>query len=736
MNKKNKLFVGATVLLLLVTVGLAWAYTPNKIYNRPVPLMDYAPQEIGIGDHLYTSLGEDDCRVCHGTSLADRHHYSELTLSQGLCTPCHAITTTPPYVAVTNDCTTSGCHSGADLGPLDVSGLPPNGWHHFTQESWVDQCVACHNPGILDRVVDDEYVPFSQYPPTVVTPSPFDCENCHWEQPVIANTVGWTNGDAQSLNPYYMGGPLGDVSDAGHPSTFDHNDVYSAYQMDGSTAGFWNDYFEYNKKIESNFDTHHMLFNGNVSTDCERCHSGDPDDPSWNPADPELIRYCETCHDVATLHAIEPHVGTGGTGDPPAVNGWEAIGFHLPDTANGDTTDYAPTTYTQNTANEQCFGCHGTDLPIWLPDPPVDQPQITNIAPAIVACDGYVTLTGNFFGDVKTTQRDVKIRLTTSATWNVVPIMSWTATQIEFQIPCWVYATGTYKVVVDTETGPPSNTVNMILASGASVASISPTTGPCRQIVTVNSLGSDFDAVQDKVVAGSGVYKLVQVVSSSGTYQATVYGGWSAGSFQFRFSDFFEDTNQNWVKDGSEPLLKQCEDLATGTYSVYVRTLYYDDVGPAGFDAGDTVHQVTISTAKYFTLDSIPALYLVLPQQIERSHYCELNSAAGGNDDGICDASETCYLANGIAKVYGWGFGASKGASQLFIGTGPMYAADAGLALNRTVWSNLLIKAGIDVPAGAKGLQLYLWVDKGGGVKTDASFGYPGIFILNSETCN
>jgi hypothetical protein len=728
-NKKNKLFAGAAVALLLVTAGLAWAYTPNKIYNRPDPLMDYVPQEIAIGDYLYPSLGENDCRFCHGNSLADRHHYSEIALSQGLCTPCHEITTTPPYVTVTRDCTTSGCHSTADLGPLDASAAPPNGWHHYTQESYVDQCIACHDPGVLDRVVDDDAVPFAMYPPSVVTPTPFSCEDCHWEQPVIANTIGWQNGDPQSTNPYAVANMAG----AGHPSTFDHNDPYTAYSMDGSTAGNWNDYYEYGKKIESNFDTHHMLFTGNVSTDCERCHSVDPDDPSWNPGNPELIRYCETCHDIATLHAIEPHVGTGGTADVPAVNGWEAVGFHVPDTSNTNTADVAPTTYRNFTSNQQCYGCHGNDLPEWLPEAPVAQPTITDIEPQLVACDGYVTLTGNHFGEVKTSQRSVQMAPSGTMTYTEMPILSWTSTQIEFQIPCWVYATGNYKIVVDTETGPPSNVVPLVLTSGATVTNLSPNTGLCREIVTVN--GSDFGGARDYVQGGtnSGAIRVVQVVASSGTYQATVYGSWSATSFQFRFGDFFEDSNGNFVRDG-EPLLKQCEDLALGTYSVYVRTIFYEDDGSGFFDAADTINQITISDPVYFTLEDGLALYAVFPSQIERSHYCE-SVGIDGNENNICEGGETCYAQNGIAKIYGFGFGPSQDDGKVFIGTGGMYNTDTGLELHRVVWSSLLIKAAIDVPGGAKGLPLYLWVSKGG-QKTDATYGYPVITIKTTEHCN
>jgi hypothetical protein len=716
-NGSKIMCAGGAILLLLGIAGTGWTFTPVKIYNRPTPLTDYVPQEIGHFDTLYQELAEMDCRGCHGNSVANRMHYSELGLT-GFCTPCHAIISTPPYVEVTRDCTTFGCHSGSDLGPKDVAGTPPNGWHHYTQESYVDQCIACHDPGVLDRVVDDAYKPFAMYPPSVVTPSPFDCENCHWEQPVIANTVGWQNGDPQSGNPYYTGGPVGDLSDAGHPSTFDHNDPYTAYSMDGSTPGFWNDYFEYGKKIESNFDTHHMLFNGNVSTDCERCHSVDPDDPSWDPNNQELIRYCETCHDVATLHAIQPHVGTGGVGDPPAVNGWEAVGFHVPDTSNTNTADVAPGSYTQFTANEQCYGCHADDLPTWLPDPPVAQPVITDITPEVGACDAYVTLAGNYFGAVKTVDRGVWIKSTSGGVYSQVPIMSWTDTQIEFQIPCWVYLVGNYKVVVDTETGPPSNIKIFTLKSGASVDSLSPTTGACREIITVS--GSDFDAAQDIITGagGFGVYKVVQVVASAGTYQATAYGSWSPTSFKFRMGDLFEDADFDFIRDLGEPLLKQCEYLALGSYSVYVRSIFYEDTNSSGgYNDGDEIHQITISDPEYFVMENALAVYAVSPRNIERSHYC-----SGG------------LLVNGVAKIYGWGFGPSQGTGKVYIGTGPMYSSDTGLELTRLVWSSLLIKVGVDVPPGAKGLNLYIWVEKAG-VKTDASYGYPGIHILTTETC-
>jgi len=720
-------FVGLFIVFLHV-VGVANAFTPHEAKNRPAPLMDYVPQELGIYDGLYDSLAEADCRICHGASLADRHHLSEIALNNpGACTPCHEVIQEDPGVLVRHNCTVVGCHSAAyNLGSRDANNLPdsdptadpftpgvsePNGWHHSTNLSFVKQCVACHDPAVVDRVTD--IADLTPPPPSLVSPSPFDCENCHWEQPVIANSIGWTYGDS----------PDPTMLEAGHPSTYDHNAPYEPYNMYGSlTPGVSGDeYFEYGIKIESNFDTHHMKWRGNVYPDCVQCHSMDSCQPSWDGTNSELIRYCRTCHDVRSLHIIEPHVGPGGTGDPPAVNGWEAVGFHTLD-GSGDlitsTTDVAPEVYRNYSTNEQCFGCHGTSLPDYLPETPPAGPEITDMSPNIGACDGYYTLTGNYFGSDKTVDRWVEMTPTLGGTWEQLPILSWTSTQIEFQVPCWIYAEGNYGVRVHTEVGN-SNYEVLKLKSQASVTSISPTSGPCREIITVN--GNDFDNFgvgRDGVNAeGYGEAKVVVFSASVGQFTATVYANWTDTSFLVRFGDLFEDLDGDYVRDSNEPLLKQCEDTPLGQYSMYVRTIYYEDGDASGnYSDGDIVHQMATSDPEYFTMAEEPVLYALYPEQIERSHYC-------GSD-----------VVNSIVKIYGWGFGPEQGDGKVYIGTGGMYYSDSGLELTRTAWTSLLIKAAVDVPGGAKGMTLYIWVEKNG-QKTDASYGYPGIEILTSETC-
>lgn len=125
-----------------------------------------------------------------------------------------------------------GCHATHD-----------NGWHHLTEESSTGQCDVCHTNIEITR-----YIPESPPPPEITIPSPFSCENCHWEQRI---------------------------------------------PMEGG------------KSIYGYQDTHHMQFKGNFASDCSRCHAGDePYNFSWNPDNEYLIRFCEKCHSPDSLHAL------------------------------------------------------------------------------------------------------------------------------------------------------------------------------------------------------------------------------------------------------------------------------------------------------------------------------------------------------------------------------------------------------------------------------------------------
>jgi hypothetical protein len=424
MFKKTLLFSALTVLVAMMSAPTASAIGDSP-YNRPNASLDYVPQEMGMYDTSYDRLTESDCRECH-RETADRHHYTDIVLQDNLCSPCHDIISEPPGVIVIRNCTTSGCHSWDDV--------PFNGWHHDTDLSSPENCVICHNPNLVAPIAP--FASFQDYPPSVVTPTPFSCENCHWGQAVV---------DAHAL----FDGTISTQALAGHPSSFDH------YNEWGDFVG----YYEYKRKIFGNHDTHHLGF-----TDCSACHSADPNDQSWDPDDPELIRQCETCHSVETLLSIFPHVGPPGGG--PAVEAWEAAGFHvwgttdIPGTYRGNGLegfDASPTKFFE--ANEMCFGCHE---PVPVYDSRECSPAI-NINPrGIVPAEGQATtlvaLTGECFGDTYGEGRAVQLKRRVDGTeWIDMPISSWADDTVVFEIPCRTLSPGNYRVRVQNEGSSSSN---------------------------------------------------------------------------------------------------------------------------------------------------------------------------------------------------------------------------------------------------------------------------------------
>jgi hypothetical protein len=426
-----------TFLFSVVTVLVAMMYAPtasaigDSAYNRPNPLMNYVPQERGMYDTRYDHLTESDCRDCHGQSVMDRHHYTDIVLQDNLCTPCHDVIQEPPGLTVIRNCTTSGCHSWDDVGVMDNSGTPPNGWHHNTDLSSPENCVICHNPNLVAPITI--VYRFDEFPPLVVTPTPFSCEDCHWAQAVVQASPDFD----PITNP---------PSDAGHPSTYHHGEAEICVDQC---------YHEYGIEILANWDTHHMGIKAPFSAECLKCHTDDINEPDWDYTNPELIRYCEKCHDVNTLHTIFEHVGpVGGVGSDPAVNGWQAVGFHAPGT--GDPVDYRPFE-----ANEMCFGCHGDVVP-WVPGERLRIPAI-NINPQGInptsGTEGYlVELTGEAFGDKYGEGKAVQLKQRVDgAVWINMPISSWADDTIVFEIPCRTFNPGNYRVRVYNEGSSPLN---------------------------------------------------------------------------------------------------------------------------------------------------------------------------------------------------------------------------------------------------------------------------------------
>lgn len=89
------------------------------------------PEIRGMPDLSYDELVEDNCRYCHGTSTADRHHLAAVTDQQG-CSRCHLLQTSG-QVEVVRNCLQ--CHTSSP--------------HHSRPEALTGQCTACHLPALV-----------------------------------------------------------------------------------------------------------------------------------------------------------------------------------------------------------------------------------------------------------------------------------------------------------------------------------------------------------------------------------------------------------------------------------------------------------------------------------------------------------------------------------------------------------------------------------------------------------
>jgi hypothetical protein len=591
-------------------------------------------------------------------------------------------------VLVIRDCTTSGCHSWDDVYA--------NGWHHNTDLSGSENCVACHSENIVAEITP--FSSFQEYPPSVVTPTPFSCENCHWEQGLVDASPPWTPGDIQPAE-----------GAAGHPSTYDHRDSWNNF------VG----YYEYGKPILGNFDNHHMGFKGNVAAQCWKCHSNDPNDPSWDPYEPELIRYCEICHNVPTLHTIFPHVGPPGTGGGKAVEGWLATGFHaggggdVPGEYIGQTPGVAgmimpaydplnpnPTLAMHFEANDMCFGCHGDAI-----DPYTGE---TASAPVINTTDGmvplaacptaWITLTGSNFGEEQCSECTVDLK--DGGVWVSVPVYSWTDTTIVFEIPAWLFAPGNYKVRVHTNSGNAQTTPKLTIKDCASPKTITDDngddSGPCKGTITLTNGTGAFGLTQDNGAPGTtdGVYHTVVIASSQGTYVAQKVQVWANNTVKFKMhkSEWFEDTNGNFLRDTGEPEVLSCDGLNVGTYSVYFKYIFYGDYGTTAgsYDAGDTLYQVETSNPITYELTNDPGITGVNPKAL--------------------------VVAGDVIKIIGINFGPTQnGNGFVYTGSNNQYNLDTGKLQNKIkMWSSTKIKIKVKAPAAYLGKKKNVWVVKDG----------------------
>lgn len=656
----HRMVTGTTAFIVFILPAIVWALYDN--HNRPCALLDYVPQEIGMFDTRYENLVADDCRACHGDNLADRHHCTSIVLEDRVCAPCHDLAPVSPYLVIIRGCTTSGCHSWEDMEG-------PNGWHHNTDLSAPGNCVRCHNPNLVGPI--GPFLPFEDYPPILVTPTPYSCENCHWEQNVAAAAPGF--------DP--IASPAGD---AGHPSSYDH-------KTDSEPSV----YHEYGLPIVGNHNSHHMGFMGGVTSSCDPCHSAVPYPPIWDYSNPELIRYCEICHDSGRLHNLLPHTGPGGTGSPVAVSGWVAIGFH----AGGGGDD--PSVYRPFEANEMCFGCHDAIVP---PEEVACSPTIgigpKGITPGAAEPEHDVELLGECFGEAYDPGRqrvEVKKR-PDGAQWNEMEIQSWSDDRIVFRIPpLAVLAEGNYSVRVHNEDGatPDSNQVGLTVVDGCLQDYCIPDHGPCWTKVSLGNGCGSFGTSRDTISGPggtNGIYRAIQMTSSQGSYLALNINSWGSYYVTFTVQDFFQDQDGDFIQDSDEAAITICDGMAPDIWTINVRSIYYSDDDVSGnYTQGDSISRVESLRPMLFVLTDAPYILKLGAKSL----------ASGGR-----------------LKITGVNFGSTQEDGEVRVGS----RADAEslvLRLGKSLdvvkgWSDSKIAVKLKVPAKWQGKTRFVWVEKNG----------------------
>jgi hypothetical protein len=711
-------------------------------------MMDYTPQEYGIFDTQYPYLGEGDCRVCHGNSMANRHHHTTYVLRDHSCVfdDCHPVEPDPnDGVGIEHNCTLSPCHDW----PASIYQPPAgNRWHHNTNLADAYNCTCCHNPDLLDPI--GEFLDFLEFPIADelngLVPTPFSCENCHFGQDVVPNTIAWT---PTGNPPYDDPGGAGDTDpandcptrfQAGHPSTYDH---YSRW-------GDWYGYYEYGKAILGNKDNHHMQGEGDVGTDCMECHgTNDPTDPNnFDPNNQLLIRYCERCHGFNSLHKIRAHVGdTAWDVTEWAGNGWRPTGFHV-----SGSSSSVPTVYNSFTSDEMCWGCHADLVPPWTDDP-VAAPAIGSGASDFdpdAGCPGtMIVIRGANFGEelivpdryVEMVPANAFITNTTDANYldglgwgsayaNPLPVYSWTDTRIEARVPFHTVEfpiIGPHRVRVVNEAGP-SNYRVFVQTDCANADQISspagtPPSGPCGSMIWIENLNSAFDWLG---VCGASapfspganflggetwVTAVVDFVATEGTYTALPYKSWKNWQIKVWFQNFYEDQERfgegleyrNFIQEGDEPTIGYCDQMGLGVYNVYIRWIYFTDDDNSGvngtlpcsaFTIGDSIYQVVTSDPLEFELNNTPVLFKTNPTDVV---------------DGGPGARPRMLL-------YGLAFGpAQTGQAAVYAGSPTQYSTDTGRLQQVLNWTNTRVKIKVSSP-GTWPVPGSSWISKKRGV--------------------
>lgn len=571
-----------------------------------------------------------------------------------------------------------------------------NGNHHTTGPALAGVCTPCHSPNLVAEYDDEN--PLSS-PASMVTPTVQSCDTCH--KPHANPLAEWPPGD-----PYPF-------------------PIYGTDELE------------------------HMGWQG-YSSECSLCH-GDP--PTWDPNDPYLIRYCETCHSPETLHLIPGHVPTCEPEPCEPVLPYGGYWY--------DENEF----WTEITENDRCIACHGAGSPApdtmsWVSQdvgtydtkfselveadcrvchgettanrhhalvdcidpsnsPAIDTNACGGMLPIVGARLGHARLMGTDFGDNGQLSLcgDYKVQMGPGDPdpWEDLPVVYWSDTLIDWALPPWTFAPYKYyNVRVTTPTGT-SNLRNFYVLPTPTVDRIEDNSGkdaqgPLGSWLTVysspdGSQGTFSDAREkwyQDTLGGTcpdffGSIYVVTFTSSSGRLCATVYDKWNKtgnkDSFKFRLQRLWEDVDGDYYRDASEP---SNVDLAlpgipVGSYSVQVCLIVFSDTDGNGQFSGDedTIHQVVKSKS-----DIVYDLT---------------------NDPMITRIIPRAQEPKKRIVIRGYNFGPSQGGSTVNIGRKVFDSSSSRIKL----WSNTKIRVRIpnyrcDWFKGEESRKRRVWVTVGG----------------------
>jgi hypothetical protein len=664
----SKLKYKHALLLICVAAIVLGAVAAAGAYIRPAnPTMDYVPQNIGIYDTYYSNFKETDCRYCHGSSVAERHHGTEPAL-EGNCGYCHAVPgdPTPPE----RDCKV--CH--VDGGPYGDIGFP----HHRSDLSDSDRCNQCHDPNLIDET---NAIDTPNYEPSSITPTPYSCENCHWPSGNVPHGApyqyDWEKWTGYPVPTWWSDGTPDPQPIEANGPMFTGSLFAGGLNLQRPTP--WT---MAAKPFQPMDGTHHEVA-GNVYPKCYNCHASSPDsDASWDSDNPLLIRFCENCHTVRTLHnekSLAEHVTDGGasnTGANPTK--WEIWGDGIGDD-NGICSNAEDALngcldggYRINgvadqplLANNKCVACHGDALPL-LPPQPTIVPAIQTLepnfgSPGIVvnllpkpACDDP-----NEPGCYGVKQGDDKVQARKAGAgnpWFDLPIYAWSENIIQVKIPAWTFPAGNIQIRVHKDGVGNSTLKTFTVRKHPVINSLAPNMGDWNSTIAINGVG--FGVKQEKVYAnGYGYSSYVEMHASNDKYRATKYtGGWSDTDINVKLEmGTLLDLNTGNAVPGTE--------LYTGCWNVKVITDYFKDDGDttyngglAGLDPDDELLYREISDPLCFTVTKGPYITCVSPNPVPGG---DTATITGGNF-GTTKGTSVVKLWNkkhtnfATAKVVNW----------------------------------------------------------------------------------